>query len=78
MSNDLAALKSELAREARALGFDAFGVTSPDSIPGALPKLQAFLDDGAHGDMTWLAADPQRRASPRVLWSEVRGSSCSG
>jgi epoxyqueuosine reductase len=72
MSNDLAALKSELAREALALGFDALGVTAPDSIPGALPRLQAFLDDGAHGDMAWLANDPPRRASPSVLWSEVR------
>lgn len=72
MTIDLAALKSEIAREARVLGFDAFGVTSPDSIPGALPRLRAFLDEGAHGDMTWLAADPQRRASPSVLWSDVR------
>ncbi len=65
-------MKSELAREARALGFDALGVTSPDPIPGALPRLQAFLDDGAHGDMAWLANDPPRRASPSVLWSDVR------
>ncbi|EGP09500.1 iron-sulfur cluster-binding protein [Bradyrhizobiaceae bacterium SG-6C] len=34
--------------------------------------MQAFLDAGAHGDMDWLANEPSRRASPKVLWSEVR------
>ena len=31
-----------------------------------------FLADGAHGDMDWLAARPERRADPRVLWPGVR------
>ena len=31
-----------------------------------------FLDAGAHGDMDWLAANPERRADPRVLWPDVR------
>ena len=31
-----------------------------------------FLDAGAHGDMDWLAAHPERRADPRVLWAGVR------
>ena len=65
-------LKSALAVEARALGFDAIGVTVPDAIPGARARLEAFLDYGAHGGMDWLAADPPRRADPRVLWREVR------
>ena len=54
------------------LGFDAFGIVAPDAIPNALPRLQEFLDDGAHGDMAWLAANPERRADPRTLWSDVR------
>src|SRR5262249_24421357 len=27
---------------------------------------------GAHGDMDWLAANPQRRSDPRTLWGDVR------
>ncbi|HEY2247541.1 MAG TPA: tRNA epoxyqueuosine(34) reductase QueG, partial [Bradyrhizobium sp.] len=27
---------------------------------------------GAHGDMDWLARDPERRADPRGLWPDVR------
>jgi epoxyqueuosine reductase len=31
-----------------------------------------FLATGAHGDMDWLAAHPERRADPRALWASVR------
>jgi len=67
-----AALKQALAEQARALGFDAIGITGPAAIAAAAPRLQAFLDAGAHGEMDWLARDPQRRGDPRRLWPEVR------
>jgi epoxyqueuosine reductase len=65
-------LKTALAHEARALGFDGIGVTDPGAIAEAGRHFQAFLDAGAHGDMDWLAASPERRMDPRVLWSGVR------
>jgi epoxyqueuosine reductase len=65
-------LRQAIAREADKLGFDAFGIVAPDAIPNALPRLQEFLKDGAHGDMEWLAANPARRADPRTLWGDVR------
>jgi epoxyqueuosine reductase len=65
-------LKEALAGEARALGFDCIGVTDPAAIAAAGRPFQAFLEAGAHGEMDWLAARPERRADPRVLWPEVR------
>ena len=65
-------MKAALTAEARAVGFSAIGITGPDSIAGARERLQNFLDNGSHGDMDWLANEPARRASPRVLWSDVR------
>jgi len=65
-------LKAALASEARVLGFDCVGVTAPDSIADAAKHFRSFLDTGAHGDMDWLAANPERRADPRVLWASVR------
>ncbi|SDT29510.1 tRNA epoxyqueuosine(34) reductase QueG [Bradyrhizobium canariense] len=65
-------LKAALASEARALGFDCVGVTDPDAIADAARHFHAFLDAGAHGDMDWLAAQPERRTDPRVLWPGVR------
>ncbi|KIZ41018.1 4Fe-4S ferredoxin [Rhodopseudomonas palustris] len=58
--------------QARALGFDALGVAAPDSIAGAGDRFRSFIASGMHGEMDWLAANPDRRADPRAMWSEVR------
>jgi epoxyqueuosine reductase len=65
-------LKAALVHEASALGFDCVGVTDPGAIADAAKHFRSFLDAGAHGDMDWLAAHPERRADPRVLWADVR------
>jgi epoxyqueuosine reductase len=65
-------LKDKLALQARSLGFDCVGVTDPDVLADAGKHFREFLDAGAHGDMDWLAANPERRTDPRVLWPGVR------
>jgi epoxyqueuosine reductase len=65
-------LRSALTQEAHALGFDCVGVTAPDTIADAAGHFREFLDIGAHGDMDWLARNPERRADPRGLWPDVR------
>ncbi|MBI5320170.1 tRNA epoxyqueuosine(34) reductase QueG [Bradyrhizobium sp.] len=67
-----AGVKTALAREARALGFDCIGVTDPDAIGDAGLRFREFLEAGGHGDMDWLAAKPERRMHPRALWPGVR------
>jgi epoxyqueuosine reductase len=65
-------LKRALAREAATLGFDCLGVTDPGVLATAGEHFRKFLDAGAHGDMDWLAANPERRMDPRLLWAGVR------
>lgn len=65
-------LKTALTHEARALGFDCVGVTDPGAIADAAKHFHDFLDAGAHGEMDWLAARPERRTDPRGLWPGVR------
>ncbi|HKA70448.1 MAG TPA: tRNA epoxyqueuosine(34) reductase QueG [Xanthobacteraceae bacterium] len=65
-------LKALIGETARAHGFDRVGVVRPDAIPQAKERFTAFLDEGQHGDMDWLARAPERRADPRVLWPDVR------
>jgi epoxyqueuosine reductase len=65
-------LKDALTQQARALGFDCIGVTGPEVLADAARHFRSFLDAGEHGDMNWLAAHPERRADPRVLWADVR------
>ena len=65
-------LKTALLAQARELGLDALAVTHPSAIGKAGDRLRAFLADGRHGDMGWMAANADRRADPTVLWPEVR------
>ena len=59
-------LKHALVDQARALGFDAIGITAPDSIAQAPPRLGAISSPPAiMATMDWLAADagaPRRSA----------------
>jgi epoxyqueuosine reductase len=47
-------------------------VVRPDAIPAAPTRLEAWLGEGHHGSMEWMAATPERRADPRALWPQVR------
>ncbi|BAL73353.1 tRNA epoxyqueuosine(34) reductase QueG [Bradyrhizobium cosmicum] len=72
LNSDPAGLKTALANEARALGFDCIGITVPGTIEDAGQHFLEFIASGGHGDMDWLAAQPERRVDPRGLWADVR------
>ena len=65
------ALRAEIERQARALGFDAFGVTTAAAGPER-EALRNYLARGYHGDMAWMAAHAARRGDPTLLWPEAR------
>jgi epoxyqueuosine reductase len=65
-------LRQALEEKARELGFCAFGVARADAAPKAGERLRQWLDEGAHGDMLWMAETAERRASPSGLWPEVK------
>lgn len=56
---------------ASALGLDPVGVAP---LSGELRKeyFLRWLADGQHGDMTWLARDPERRINPQAVLPEAR------
>ncbi|TYL88211.1 tRNA epoxyqueuosine(34) reductase QueG [Bradyrhizobium cytisi] len=72
LNADPTELKAALAREARALGFDCIGITEPGTIENAGKHFLEFIASGGHGDMDWLANQPERRVDPRGLWADVR------
>ena len=68
---DGAALRAEVEQQARALGFDAFGVT-PAKLGPEREALREYLAKGYHGDMAWMDAHAARRGDPTMLWPEAR------
>ena len=65
-------LIAEIRARAKALGFDAFGITRADARPDLPAKLDAALSAGWHGEMEWMAETPERRGSPEGLWAKAR------
>ena len=47
------------------------GVCAADAAPEAGRRLHAWIAQGCHGDMLWLAARAGERESPRALWPAV-------
>jgi epoxyqueuosine reductase len=69
---DLNAAKRELVTQARALGFDALGVTAID-IPEDERHLLKWLDAGLHGEMEYMLRQARLRGRPQELFpSTVR------
>ncbi|MEO6394990.1 MAG: tRNA epoxyqueuosine(34) reductase QueG [Devosia sp.] len=67
-----ARLATELRARAKSLGFSAFGVTRPDARTDLRAKLDTALANGWEDGMGWMAEAPERRSSPKSLWSAVR------
>lgn len=60
-------IKTErLLAEAERLGFDAAGVVPAGRSPRA-PGLTRWLAAGMHGEMNWMAREPDRRLDPRRI-----------
>ncbi|MEM9732420.1 MAG: tRNA epoxyqueuosine(34) reductase QueG [Pseudomonadota bacterium] len=65
-------LRLHIEREAKALGFDAWGIALPDALPELPSRLAKALAGGHHASMHWIAETAHRRADPKTLWPDVR------
>nr|WP_306263994.1 tRNA epoxyqueuosine(34) reductase QueG [Pararhizobium sp. IMCC3301] len=67
-----ATILSALHEDARQAGFDAVAVC-PARLPQDIARhLNAYLDEGRHGSMGWMAETAARRADPGTLWPQAR------
>lgn len=72
MADELQHEESEVRRRrlrtvAAALGFDELRVAAVTGPAAQAGRFLAWLEDGAHGSMGWLAKEPGRRADPREV-----------
>jgi len=65
--------RQKIEAQARRLGFQLFGVTTPDPPPH-LEVYDGWLEAGRHAEMAYLATERarQRRADPRLILPECR------
>ncbi|AZQ65759.1 tRNA epoxyqueuosine(34) reductase QueG [Silicimonas algicola] len=69
---DADALKARLVAEAVDAGFAEARICRPDAVPEVAKRLAAFLAEGRHGQMGWLAERAHWRGDPSALWPEAR------
>jgi epoxyqueuosine reductase len=65
-------LKARLDGVARAAGFARIGVCRPDAVPASAGRLAAFVAEGRHGQMGWMAERMDWRGNPAALWPAAR------
>ena len=59
-------LKSALIAQARALGFDDCRI-APAQPAAHRALFEQWIAEGKHGDMAWLARNPERRTDPTLV-----------
>ena len=64
--------KAAIRARALANGFDAVGFATAALGDEARRNLTAYLAEGYHGDMGWLADKAERRGDPKALWPAAR------
>jgi epoxyqueuosine reductase len=67
-------LATALKERAAGLGFSAVGIADATQPWPAAQRLQAFLAEGRHGEMNWIAQTADRRAHPQALWPLARSA----
>ncbi|MBM3626093.1 MAG: tRNA epoxyqueuosine(34) reductase QueG, partial [Alphaproteobacteria bacterium] len=60
-------MEEAIRAHAFVLGFDACRFAHATVAPTQGERLRAWLQDGAHGDMSWMLETAERRAAPRAL-----------
>jgi epoxyqueuosine reductase len=70
VSTNSPSLEQALKAEAARLGFVSCGITGAATSHAA--ALENWLESGSHGDMDWMEARKEQRASPQGLWPEAQ------
>jgi epoxyqueuosine reductase len=66
--------KEAIREKARALGFDAVGVTAAELPEDVSARLREFLACGRHGEMHWMKRTCERRMRPQAMWPAARAA----
>ncbi|HEY0281006.1 MAG TPA: tRNA epoxyqueuosine(34) reductase QueG [Rhizomicrobium sp.] len=72
MPNSISDIREALRARAAAEGFDVVRFARAAATQEAAQRLGAFLEQGRHGTMDWLAKNAERRADPAQLWPEAK------
>lgn len=65
-------LSNQIRQMARDIGFDNVGIVPVESLAVAQDHLDTWLAKGFHGEMAWMAREPEKRSDPRLIFPQAR------
>ncbi len=64
----MASLTEKIKAKAITLGFAKVGIVAADALNEEAGRLAEWLGRGYHGEMAWMAREPEKRADPRSIF----------
>lgn len=65
-------LTQEIKEKAIELGFQKIGIVRAESLQREGERLREWLADDFHGEMAWLAREPEKRSDPHLIFPEAK------
>jgi epoxyqueuosine reductase len=65
-----------IKEQALELGFDKVGIVAATALTDEAENLREWLSRGLHGQMSYMARDPQQRSDPRLLMPSAKSVVC--
>ena len=54
------------------IGFEKVGIVAAEPLTAEGGRLQEWLGRGYHGEMDWIAREPEKRSDPRLIFPEAK------
>lgn len=77
-NKNAAKARAFLTKDAELFGLDCLAVTHAQENKTLKHNLSAFVANGYHGDMAWMAESLERRTAPKALWPDAQSVICFG
>ena len=65
-------LSEKIKQKAVEIGLSKCGIVRAEALSDEGEKLSAWLERGYHGEMSWLAREPEKRSDPRLLFPDAK------
>lgn len=68
----MASLAKQIKQKAFELGFQKIGIVRAEPLEGEGVRFRQWLAKDLHGEMAWLAREPEKRIDPRLIFPEAK------
>ena len=62
----------QIKAKAREIGFQKVGIARAELLSEEVTRLHEWLANGYHGEMAWLAREPEKRLDPRLIFPDAK------